>query len=235
MGFMLLLAVSALPIFLLGKFVYDMDQEKEPKKLLKELLISGVFSCILVIAISSSLGAFIPLFTKDPVTLSFIEKAIYSFLCVGLVEEGCKYLMLYSTTYQHKEFNYTFDMIVYAVFVSLGFALFENILYVLDGGLFTGILRAVTAVPAHASNAVFMGIFLSHAKQYEYVSKSKSVMFKILGLLVPTALHGIYDTLAFSNALLILIMFITTFFTITVIYVKDKQKKDLKISGYNIE
>ena len=80
MSLMILLAVSALPIFLLGKFVYDMDQEKEPKKLLKELLISGVFSCILVIAISSSLGAFIPLFTKDPVTLSFIEKAIYSFL-----------------------------------------------------------------------------------------------------------------------------------------------------------
>ena len=40
---------------------------------------------------------------------------------------------------------------------------------------------------------------------------------------------------AFSNALLILIGFITTFFTITVIYVKDKQKKDLRLNSYNIE
>lgn len=235
MYLMILIAVSVLPIYLLGKLIYNMDQEKEPKKLLKELLFSGAFSCVLVIMISFTLGDIIPLFTKEPLSMNFFEKVIYSFLCVGLVEEGCKYLMLYVTTYHHKEFNFTFDMIVYAVFVSLGFALLENVFYVFSGGLFTGILRAVTAIPAHASNAVFMGIFLSHAKQYEYINKSKSTMFKIFGLVVPTILHGIYDTLAFSNALLFLIMFITTFFTITVIYVKDKQKKDLRLNSYNIE
>lgn len=235
MSLMILLAVSVLPIYFFGKLIYDMDQEKEPKKLLKELLFSGAFSCVLVLTISYTLGEFIPLFTTDPMAMSFFKKVIYSFFCVGLVEEGCKYLMLYVTTYHHKEFNFTFDMIVYAVFVSLGFALLENIFYVFSGGLLTGILRAVTAIPAHASNAVFMGIFLSHAKQYEYINKSKSTLFKVLGLIVPTILHGIYDTLAFSNALLILIMFITTFFTITVIYVKDKQKKDLRLNSYNIE
>lgn len=235
MSLMILLAVSVLPIYFFGKLIYDMDQEKEPKKLLKELLFSGAFSCVLVLMVSFTLGDIIPLFTTDPMTMTFLQKVIYSFLCVGLVEEGCKYLMLYVTTYHNKEFNFTFDMIVYAVFVSLGFALLENIFYVLEGGIFTGILRAVTAIPAHASNAVFMGIFLSHAKQYEYINKSKSTIFKVLGVIVPTLLHGVYDTLAFSNALLILIGFITTFFTITVIYVKDKQKKDLRLNSYNIE
>lgn len=235
MSLTILLGVSILPIYFLAKLIYDLDQEKEPKKLLKELLISGCFSCVLVLIVSFTLGDIIPLFSTDPMSMSFFEKVMYSFFCVGLVEEGCKYLMLYTTTYNHKEFNFTFDMIVYAVFVSLGFALLENILYVLQGGLLTGILRAVTAVPAHASNAVFMGIFLSHAKQYEYINKTKSMTFKILGVAVPTILHGIYDTLAFSNALLILIMFITTFFTITVIYVKDKQKKDLSLNSYHIE
>ena len=56
-----------------------------------------------------------------------------------------------------------------------------------------------------------------------------------MGVIVPTLLHGVYDTLAFSNALLILIGFITTYFTNTVIYVKDKQKKDLRLNSYNIE
>ena len=185
MSLMILIGISILPIYLLGKMVYDMDQEKEPKKLLKELLISGVLSCILVIIISLSLGQYISLFASEPETMTFFEKVIYSFICVGLVEEGCKFLMLYVTSYRHKEFNYTFDIIVYAVFVSLGFALFENILYVFSGGLLTGILRAVTAIPAHASNAVFMGIFLSNARQYEYINKNKSKKYKVLGLIVP--------------------------------------------------
>lgn len=236
MSYLLILAgVSILPIYFLAKFIYEMDQEKEPKKLLRDLLISGILSCLLVLAFSLTLGTFIPLFAKDPQTMSFIEKIIYSFICVALVEEGCKYLMLYKSAYKHKEFNYTFDMIVYAVFVSLGFAAFENVLYVFSGGLLTGILRAVTAVPAHASNAVFMGIFLSKAKQYEYINKSKAIELKILGLVVPTLLHGFYDTLAFTNALIVLVGFITTFFTITVLYVKDKQKKDLKLNSYNVE
>ena len=38
-------------------------------------------------------------------------------------------------------FNYRFDGIVYAVFVSLGFAAFENISYVVGYGLTTAVAR----------------------------------------------------------------------------------------------
>ena len=56
MSLMILLAVSVLPIYFFGKLIYDMDQEKEPKKLLKELLFSGAFSCVLVLMVSFTLG-----------------------------------------------------------------------------------------------------------------------------------------------------------------------------------
>ena len=51
-------------------------------------------------------------------------------------------------------YNSNVDGIVYTSFVALGFATVENILYTISGGITTGIVRAVTTVPAHA----FFGI-----------------------------------------------------------------------------
>ena len=56
------------------------------------------------------------------------------------------------------------NIIVYAVFSSLGFACIENILYVLSGGVGIAILRAILSVPGHMCFGVIMGYFLSQAK-----------------------------------------------------------------------
>ncbi len=69
------------------------------------------------------------------------------FVVVALSEEGFKYLLLKKRTWYSSEFNCQFDGVVYAVFVALGFALWENISYVLMYGLGTAAIRAVTAVP----------------------------------------------------------------------------------------
>lgn len=81
------------------------------------------------------------------------------FVVVALSEEGFKYLLLKKRTWYSSEFNCQFDGVVYAVFVALGFALWENISYVLMYGLGTAAVRAVTAVPGHACFGVFMGRF----------------------------------------------------------------------------
>lgn len=52
---------------------------------------------------------------------------------------------------------------MYAVMVSMGFAATENIIYVVQGGYVTGILRAFTAVPAHATFGILMGYFMGIA------------------------------------------------------------------------
>ena len=56
---------------------------------------------------------------------------LLAFLVVAVVEEGTKFWMLKRRTWNHPAFNYRFDGIVYAVFVSLGFAAYENTTYVL--------------------------------------------------------------------------------------------------------
>ena len=235
MEIILLFMVMILPICILALYIYELDNEKESLKLLGKLLFSGVLSCFLVLIISIILMNIIPIFTMDPTTMNFKDILIYSFICVSLIEEGCKLFFLYISSYNHKEFDYTFDMIVYSVFVSLGFAFFENILYISNGGLLTGISRAFTAVPAHASYGVFMGIFLSKAKCYEVKNPMKSKKYKILSLLVPLIIHGIYDVFAFKDESQMLITFIIFLFASTITFLQKKKKDDIKISMYSIE
>jgi RsiW-degrading membrane proteinase PrsW (M82 family) len=78
--------------------------------------------------------------------------------------------------------------------VSMGFAALENILYVFQHGVATGITRAFTAVPAHATFAILMGYFMGKAK----FSKNKTEL-NLLGLLVATIFHGAYDFFLFIN------------------------------------
>ena len=101
-------------------------------------------------------------------------------------------------------FNEQFDGIVYAVFVSLGFAGVENVMYVMDGGMQTALSRSLTAVPAHAIFGVTMGYYLGIAHMYEEL-KSK---YLVKALLVPIVLHGIYDFILMVEIGWLLLMFI---------------------------
>ena len=205
---LVLFIVSALPVFLLGRYIYNHDKNKEPLKFLMKLFIGGVSSCFLVLLCSYILEMFFPLLGADTDTLNLFELLIYVFVGIALVEEFCKWGMSYVMSYNSDEFEEIYDMIVYCVFVALGFAFFENLLYVLEGGIAVGILRALLAVPGHACDGVFMGYYLGLAKFYSLSGmndlKKKNL---ILSVLVPTITHGIYDYCLFTGNLLFLLAF----------------------------
>ena len=56
--------------------------------------------------------------------------------------------------------------------VAMGFATIENVIFVMEGGVTTGIVRMFSTVPAHATFAVIMGYYLGKAKFNE---KKKSL------------------------------------------------------------
>jgi RsiW-degrading membrane proteinase PrsW (M82 family) len=89
-------------------------------------------------------------------------------------------------------FNESFDGVVYAVMVSMGFAVTENIFYVFEGGMETAIARAFTAVPAHSTFGILMGYFMGKAK----FSKNKTAL-NFVGLLLAVIFHGAYDFFLF--------------------------------------
>ena len=212
MNNILLLAIAIIPVILILTFIQGKDKNKEPIGLLVKLFFAGVFSCFLVILISMLLSQIFPFMQIDISTgeNSFLDVFLYSFVGVALIEEICKFAMTYALGYRHKAFDEAYDIVVYAIFVALGFAGFENILYVKNSGeIATGLFRGITAVPGHACDGLFMGYYLSLAKiagvkkdKYEErIDITKSIF-------IPTVLHGIYDFCCFYGNKYIIIVFI---------------------------
>ena len=225
------LFISFLPVFLVGRYIYKHDRNKEPMKLLVKLFVSGVGSCFLVLFISLIMGWIFPIFNADVESLNLIELAIHVFIGIALVEEFCKWFMSYSISFNNSEFEEVYDMIVYSVFVALGFAFFENFLYVLEGGIAVGVLRALLAVPGHACDGVFMGYYLGLAKVSALNNrndlKKKYLLFSVL---IPTIMHGIYDFCLFTGSWFLLILFF-----VFVIYVYVHSIKKIKKVASNGE
>lgn len=124
-------------------------------------------------------------------TLPF-SRAWYAFGVVAVSEEGSKYFFLRRYAYKLKSFDEPFDGIVYSVFIGMGFATLENILYVMTGGMGTALWRMFTAVPAHATFAVLMGHYAGLAKL-----RSPSETLLRTGLLLAVLFHGAYDYFLF--------------------------------------
>lgn len=202
-----LLVLAILPSFLLGFYVYIKDErEKESSSLLANLFVQGILSALVVIFVSIIVEFFFG--TIDSVLFE-------AFIGVALVEELAKWIFVYRNTWNHPEFNHIYDAIVYSVFVSLGFATFENLLYVFSSGesfilaFFVAILRSIASVPGHAFFAVFMGYYLGLAK---LSSCNKNELLKrdylFLSVLIPVLCHGFFDFCLMTGNLILIIIFV---------------------------
>ena len=188
----ILIAAAVIPAVFLLLRVYRTDRlERESPRLLRRLVVMGVLSSLLALleerifsaVLASAVAADSPLYN-----------VLLYFVVVAVSEESSKYLLLKRSTWKSPEFNCQYDGVVYAIFVSLGFALWENISYVMNYGFRTAIVRAVTAIPGHACFGVFMGVFYGLARKYENFGKPGAAKTcRVLSVLVPVGLHGAYD------------------------------------------
>lgn len=196
---MAILLASLAPVFIILFYIYFRDKyDKEPLGLLIKSLIAGMLIVIPIVLVERLLVAIMPPIGKVPAA------AYNAFLVAGSTEEVFKFLALYLLVWKSPSFDEKFDGIVYAVFVSLGFAAVENVLYVLDGGYHTAIVRAITAVPAHALFGITMGYYLGIARMYSELRKE----YLRKAILIPIVLHGIYDFILMVEVGWLLMLFI---------------------------
>lgn len=188
---LIILAVALLPVALLAFYIYKSDPLPEPKSQLRKALGYGMLIILPVSIVEGVISALLPL-SESPTIIGAVLKA---FFVAAIPEESFKLLALWLLIRKNPYFDEHFDGIVYAVYVSLGFAAIENISYLYtyyDSFLQTGILRALLAVPGHYAFGILMGFFYS---LYYFVNRSQRN--KMLILVAPVLAHGIYDTLAF--------------------------------------
>jgi RsiW-degrading membrane proteinase PrsW (M82 family) len=189
---MKLLILALAPIAVIILFIYFKDKyEKEPKRLLfYNFILGAVVSIIITTILYSTFDILLPLTNSYSVTQQFIK----AFFVVGVTEEFSKYIIVRYYAQPKKAFNEPFDGIAYAVMVSMGFAATENIFYVLEGGYYTALARAFTAVPAHATFGILMGYFMGKSK-FSKQSKRNN----LIGLLLAILFHGAYDFFLFID------------------------------------
>ena len=209
---LILTAAAAAPAIVLMAYIYRKDGiEHEPIRLLLALFLGGCVSVVPVMVCELFADSLLLSMFGDSVIYIFME----NFFGVALMEEGWKLIFLIAIAWKSKHFGYLFDGIVYAVFVSLGFALVENILYVTgEGSLGDGLAlagsRALLSVPLHCFCGVFMGFFFGQAKDAKINGdKSAYKHAKVMAITVPVAIHGFYDfCLSMDSELLIIVFFI---------------------------
>lgn len=221
--------LAVLPAIVLLVVIYRADNiEKEPFSLMAKVFGLGALTTISAM-ILEEIGMYILSF------FFYTPNALYTFFemfcVVALAEEAGKYFVLKKATWKNKEFNFSFDGIVYSVCASLGFATLENILYVFQGGFSTAVMRAITAVPGHCIFGIFMGIYYGIAKGCELRGDENGKKLNLKkALLVPIFLHGFYDfscSLEYDGMFLVFIL-LEIFMTVNAIKMVKKMSKEDK-------
>ena len=228
----ILLLAALIPPFVLLGGVYKLDQiEKEPVALIRSLFFWGVVSAVPAIILEGAAETAFSSLISDETLLLLIE----NFVGVALVEEGCKHFILKRKTWNHPEFNYVFDAVVYSVTVSLGFAAIENVLYVTFAGLGTALVRALLSIPGHCIFGIYMGYYYGMAKVghvHGQAERTRSCMLK--SMVIPVLLHGLYDyllTLENEFAILIFIALVIILDISAWRGIKRFSKEDRQITG----
>jgi len=152
---MVLFVIAVIPVFIILFYLYFRDKyEKEPFWWLVVALLAGCIITVPVIHVERILEP--PIYYLS----GYASAAWNAFVVAAFTEELFKFAALMLIFWNSRHFNEKFDGIVYASFISLGFAAVENIFYVINGGVQVGLTRAFTAVPAHALFGIVMGYIL---------------------------------------------------------------------------
>ena len=192
MNVTLLVTIGA-PLVIIAFIVYS-DKFKEPLDLILKTFFLGIFLCI----------------PAGELNYLLIQSPDQSYLA-GLTEESLKFIVLYFYIRPKAAFNEPMDAIVYGTIASLGFATLENLSYVYSGtsevdSLTIAIMRAISAIPLHASCGIIMGYFFG---LHTFLG-SKSALIK--SLIIPISIHATYNYLTGFGFLWFYFLFAVMFY-----------------------
>lgn len=199
-----LLILAIAPTIACILWIYLKDKyDKEPILTLGKFFAMGVFISVIAFIVEGIL-------IKVNVLKGYSSYIYISFIVAALTEEGLKAIVLIPNLIAEKKFNEKLDGIIYSIFLSLGFATVENVIYILfediNIAFQVGIIRSVISIPAHMMFAITMGYYVS---KYKFSNnKMKKREYITLAILVPILLHGIFDFILMIESKLSIIVFL---------------------------
>jgi RsiW-degrading membrane proteinase PrsW (M82 family) len=168
------------------------DTHPEPIGLIIAAFIIGALSVMFVVPLQKYASTLFTSHREIIVAWASIEEII-KFIVVAVVALGTRYM---------KE---PIDFPIYFITVALGFAAFENILFIIKPlnagnmlvGFLTGNLRFLGSTLLHAMASAIIGIGIGLAWDGTFIKKS---FFAILGLIGAISLHSVFNFFIMDNA-----------------------------------
>jgi RsiW-degrading membrane proteinase PrsW (M82 family) len=186
---------GAIPALLLMWLVDRLDARRpEPRGTRRLVVLAGMLSVVPALI----LEVMIPALAAGRIEpdLTYQGSSFQAFIVAAGVEEACKIVLVYWVVWRRPEFDERMDGIVYASRGGLGFALVENVLYLLrqhslEGQLIVWVERALLAVPGHA---MWTGMIGGMAARRRFDGSGLGLFG---GYLLAVAFHGAYDLSVF--------------------------------------
>lgn len=196
---LIIILAAVLPaLVIVGYIVFRDKNRREPISQVWKGVRYGVGSALLALVVGAPFSVLAEMVPVLDYTETFWGALYGSFFMAAVPEELAKLLMLYLLLRKNPYFDERMDGIVYAVAVGMGFAGFENILYLFENEEIwgtIGAIRALFSVPGHFCFAVFMGYYYSLA---HFDKKNRQELNLFLMVAVPIVLHGAFDFLLMS-------------------------------------
>lgn len=158
-----------------------------------KVFLCGLFATVPAYLIERGIELKLSALPFSPFTTSWI----YFFVVVGFTEEICKYFAARWGAFSSSELDEPVDVIEYMIIAALGFAAFENLLYLLpQGGVAVSanafrvtFQRFIGATLLHALSSGTFGYFLMLA----FAKAKREIPLTLTGLFFASFLHGLFN------------------------------------------
>ena len=209
------------------------DLHPESKKMILKVFLLGSLITIPAYLVQKQLIGLLYYFNLP----SIYVLLIYWFMVIALTEEIFKYLVVKFKVLNSPECDEPVDIMIYMVVSALGFAAVENIFYVISSAInlpfndavfasmIISFVRFIGATFLHTLCSALIGYFVI----LSLVRKRNGLRYTILGILLASLLHGLFNLsimkIELSWFIILLPITILILLSIFVIYKFEKVKK----------
>lgn len=180
-----------LPALIWLFFLIHEDCRPEPKRIVALAFLAGMLAVLLAL----------PLEHLAERTFSSVTAVIFSW---AVIEETIKYAVAALVILWRRWVDEPIDFVIYLIVIGLGFAAFENMLFLLApfaggevlSGILTGNLRFMGSTLLHIFGSAAIGLALAFSYKKPW---SMRVIATALGLVLASALHALFNLLILSK------------------------------------
>jgi len=195
------LAGGIIPALIWLLFWIREDSHPEPRWRIFFAFILGMASVILAIGVQYVLSTiFFEGIDSSSIVKSSLLIGTIAIILSSFVEEFFKYISAYFGGIHTRDADEPIDIVVYMLAAGLGFAAFENALYIFTPivlgetttAIITGNLRFIGATLLHVGTSLILGFILAFSL---FKNKRNRRHYLAIGLITVTLLHAVFNLL----------------------------------------